>query len=239
MDEPLLTWAAAKKRMRRYRNAKRDCLITSLAFGLLLTVTADGLLFPSFPNEGIVLGSFFLIALTGIAYVYIGCWFSSRQPGFFCCHCKPRLFLNRTGYWKCPYCLVTDFREDDYYSFLAPCRNCKKVPSGLRCPHCGNAFFLKQGEDEMLWAEIPGGKPKPPEPLPPQIPKKQPTILERIEANLELEMRKELLMQMGPMEKIEALKKEFPHYPNEVWEKLAEKYAKPDDLRYPIEPDLE
>jgi len=134
---------------------------------------------------------------------------------------------------------MVDHREHDYYSFLEPCRNCGKEPTGLRCPHCGNAFFLQQGEDEKLWAEIPGGKAKPPEPPPPQIPKKQLTALERMEANLELEMRKELLMQMGPVETIEALKKEFPHYPAEVWEKLAEKYTKPEDLRYPIEPDLE
>ena len=237
MDEPLLTWAAAKERMQKYRNVKRDRGINTAALGLLVFITADGLLFPSFPYEQIVVTAFFLAGAIGIIYVYVNCWLSAREPGFFCCRCKPRLFLNRTGSWKCPHCLVDDYRGSDFYSFLAPCRNCKKESSGLRCPHCGNAFFLEQGEDEMLWAQIPGGKPKPPAPVPPPIPKKQPTILERIEANLELEMRKELLMQMGPMQKIEALKKEFPHYPEEVWEKLAEKYNKPDDLRYPIDAD--
>jgi len=238
MDEPLLTWAAAKKRIRRYRNVKRDSLITSLALGLLMIVALDGLAFPSFQYEPIVVAAFFVVAITGSVLVYIACWLSSRQPGFFCCNCKPRLFLNRTGYWKCPYCLVTDHREDEYYAFLTPCRNCKKVPTGLRCPHCGGAFFLKQGEDEMRWAEIPGGKPKPlPTPVPPpQIPKM--SDLERMEANLDLEIRKELFKAMRPREKIEALKKEFPHYPPEVWDAMLKKYD-PDELRIDIDTHLD
>jgi hypothetical protein len=237
MDEPLLTWAAAKKRIHKFRNSQRDRTINTIALALLIIIVGDGLAFASFPGEQVVLAVFFIFGLAAIIYVYIDCWRLGKEPGFFCCRCSPRLFLNRTGSWKCPYCLTVDSRDSDCYAFLEPCRNCKKIPHGLRCPHCGDAFFLEQGEDERLWAEIPGGKQKPPvEPNPPKPPDVQLNPLERMEARLDLEMRKELFKAMRPREKIEALKKEYPHYPPEVWEMMLKKYD-PDEMRIDIDTD--
>jgi hypothetical protein len=104
----------------------------------------------------------------------------------------------------------------------------------LRCPYCGDNFFLEQGTREELWAHIQGGarKPEPPPPPPPPR-KRQPTELELMEADLDAQMRTELFKAMRPKEKIEALKKEFPHYPPEVWEELLEKYD-PNELRINI-----
>ena len=61
--------------------------------------------------------------------------------------------------WCCGSC-GQENRRTSLYSFLNKCQRCDKVPTSVRCPHCGFTNFLDGNQD----GTHPARKPQPPPP---------------------------------------------------------------------------
>jgi len=64
---------------------------------------------------------------------------------FFCTHCGK--YIGGDMPWICGYC---DFEHQSaiYYSVLNKCKNCKKRPRSVLCPHCDQTNFLDDKKDD-------------------------------------------------------------------------------------------
>jgi hypothetical protein len=247
MDEPFLTWSAAKKRSASFRLAKPTAIVCGVAIGIMILVLLAAYGDQTLQGDLIVIVPLFALGFLGIGYSLVDSLFSLKEPRFFCCHCSnPRKFLDQRTAWTCAYCSTINHpEENELYSFLKrkACKKCKKEPTGLRCPHCGNAFFLDQDQEEFRWAQIPGGSPKPPVPLAPPPPKPTPIPISERDKKL-AKMRRELegllAEQAGPRIVLAAMKndpKNSDILPEE-WQKL-ENTLRGDELRLSIDIDTD